>query len=70
MLMEIHHKPEVLRGQSKVNHQGSEGEIDINADRENALNKHFDNSYEIYKYLYSRKVKSLFNSLTSTSTPF
>ena len=42
-----HYKPEVLRGQSKVNHQGSEGEIDINTDRENALNKHFDNSYEI-----------------------
>jgi thymidylate synthase (FAD) len=46
-----HYKPEVLRGQSNVNHQGSEGEIDINADRENALNKHFDTSYEIYKYL-------------------
>jgi len=46
-----HYKPEVLRGQSKINHQGSEGEIDINTDRENALNKHFDNSYEIYKYL-------------------
>ena len=46
-----YYKPEVLRGQSKVNHQGSEGEIDINSERENALNKHFDNSYEIYKYL-------------------
>ena len=48
---EQYYKPEVLRGQSKVNHQGSEGEIDINTDRENALNKHFDTSYEIYKYL-------------------
>ena len=48
---EQYYKPEVLRSQAKVNHQGSEGEIDINADRENALNKHFDNSYEIYKYL-------------------
>ena len=46
-----YYKPDVLRGQSKVNHQGSEGEIDINNERENALNKHFDNSYEIYKYL-------------------
>ena len=46
-----YYKPEVLRGQSKVNHQGSEGEIDNNSERENALNKHFDNSYEIYKYL-------------------
>ena len=46
-----YYKPEVLRGQSKVNHQGSEGEIDINSERENALNKHFGNSYEIYKYL-------------------
>ena len=48
---EQYYKPEVLRGQSKLNHQGSEGEIDINSDRENALNKHFDNSFEIYKYL-------------------
>ena len=46
-----HYKPEVLRGQSKVNHQGSEGEIDTNSERENVLNKHFDTSYEIYTYL-------------------
>jgi len=46
-----HYKPEVLRGQSKVNHQGSEGEIDANSERENVLNKHFDTSYEIYTYL-------------------
>jgi len=48
---EQYYKPEVLRGQSKVNHQGSEGEIDKNDERENVLNKHFDTSYEIYKYL-------------------
>jgi len=46
-----YYKPDILRGQSKVNHQGSEGEIDINSERENVLNKHFNNSYEIYKYL-------------------
>tara|TARA_B100000287_G_scaffold241020_1_gene226533 strand:- start:6 stop:794 length:789 start_codon:yes stop_codon:yes gene_type:complete len=46
-----YYKPEVLRGQSKVNHQGSEGEIDKNDERENVLNKHFSTSYEIYKYL-------------------
>jgi len=46
-----YYKPDVLRGQSKVNHQGSEGEIDNNVERENVLNKHFDTSYEIYKYL-------------------
>ena len=46
-----HYKPETLRGQSKVNHQGSEGEIDKDTERENVLNKHFSNSYGIYKYL-------------------
>ena len=48
---EQYYKPDVLRGQSNVNHQGSEGEIDKNDERENVLNKHFDTSYEIYKYL-------------------
>ena len=48
---EQYYKPEVLRGQSKVNHQGSEGKIDKNDERENVLNKHFSTSYEIYKYL-------------------
>jgi len=48
---EQYYKPEVLRGQSEVNHQGSEGEIDIDGDRTTAMNKHFDNSFEIYKYL-------------------
>jgi thymidylate synthase (FAD) len=46
-----HYKPDTLRGQSKVNHQGSEGTIDIDGDRTTAMNKHFDNSFEIYKYL-------------------
>lgn len=46
-----HYKPETLRGQSKINHQGSEGEIDKNEERTCTLNKHFDNSFEIYKYL-------------------
>jgi thymidylate synthase (FAD) len=46
-----HYNPDTLRGQSKVNHQGSEGTIDIDGDRTTAMNKHFDNSFEIYKYL-------------------
>ena len=48
---EEYYNPDTLRGQSKVNHQGSEGTIDIDGDRTTAMNKHFDNSFEIYKYL-------------------
>jgi len=48
---EEYYNPDTLRGQSKINHQGSEGTIDINDDRTTTMNKHFDNSFEIYKYL-------------------
>tara|TARA_B100000131_G_scaffold312461_1_gene346573 strand:+ start:146 stop:940 length:795 start_codon:yes stop_codon:yes gene_type:complete len=48
---EQYYKPEVLRGQSKVNHQGSNGEINIDSERTRTLDKHFDNSFEIYNYL-------------------
>jgi len=48
---EQYYNPDTLRGQSKVNHQGSEGTIDIDGDRTTTMNKHFDNSFEIYKYL-------------------
>lgn len=48
---EEYYNPDTLRGQSKINHQGSEGTIDIDGDRTTTMNKHFDNSFEIYKYL-------------------
>jgi len=48
---EQYYNPDTLRGQSKINHQGSEGTIDIDDDRTTTINKHFDNSFEIYKYL-------------------
>ncbi len=48
---EQYYKPDVLRGQSKINHQGSKGEININNERSQSLDNHFDNSFEIYNCL-------------------
>jgi len=46
-----HYKPETLRTQSKTNHQGSEGSVEIPEEDAETFNKHFDTSYELYKKL-------------------
>ena len=46
-----HYKPETLRGQSTVNHQGSEGVVDISEENMEIFNKHFGDSYTIYTKL-------------------
>ena len=46
-----YYKPETLRGQSKINHQGSEGNIELPDEDTETFNKHFDNTYDLYKKL-------------------
>ena len=48
---EQYYKPETLRGQSTVNHQGSEGVVDISEENMEIFNKHFGDSYTIYTKL-------------------
>tara|TARA_Y100000361_G_scaffold8979_1_gene7299 strand:- start:540 stop:1334 length:795 start_codon:yes stop_codon:yes gene_type:complete len=46
-----YYKPDTLRSQSKINHQGSEGSIELPNEDAETFNKHFDNTYDLYKKL-------------------
>ena len=43
-----YYKPDILRGQSQVNHQGSEGEIDLQTELLEAGSTNLEHSFEIY----------------------
>lgn len=51
-----YYKPDTLRRQSKVNHQGSEGEIDVDAQLSEAGSQHLENSFDIYEKLLEEGV--------------
>ena len=51
-----YYKPDTLRGQSKVNHQGSEGEVDVDAQLAEAGSHHLENSFDIYEKLLEEGV--------------
>jgi thymidylate synthase (FAD) len=44
-------EPETLRGQSKVNHQGSEGVVEIGGDLDNKVSEHLSHSFDVYEQL-------------------
>jgi thymidylate synthase (FAD) len=41
----------LMRGQSEVNHQGSEGEISVGSELSDAGSQHLENSFDIYEKL-------------------
>lgn len=43
-----YYEPSELRGQSEINHQGSEGVVDID---QNGMHSHLENSFDIYEKL-------------------
>ena len=46
-----YYNPETLRGQSEVNHQGSEGEVTIPDEKRTAVSHHLEHSFELYEDL-------------------
>ena len=46
-----YYNPETLRGQSEVNHQGSEGEVAIPEEKRTAVSHHLEQSFELYEDL-------------------
>jgi len=46
-----YYNPETLRGQSEVNHQGSEGEATIPDEKRTAVSHHLEHSFELYEDL-------------------
>ena len=51
-----YYEPDTLRGQSKVTHQGSEDEVDVDAQLAEAGSHHLENSFDIYEKLLEEGV--------------
>lgn len=46
-----YYTPDVLRGQSTVNHQGSSGEASVSEEHVNDMKEHLEKSFEVYEHL-------------------
>ena len=44
-----YYEPDVMRAQSVVNRQGSEGEVDVPEELTQKMNKHLGNSFDVYE---------------------
>ena len=44
-----YYNPDTMRGQSEVNHQGSEGEVSVGSELSDAGSQHLENSFDIYE---------------------
>ena len=44
-----YYEPDVIRGQSQVNHQGSEGVVEIGGELNDRLSKHLSGSFDVYQ---------------------
>jgi len=51
-----YYNPDTMRGQSEVNHQGSEGEINVKSELSDAGSQHLENSFDIYEKLLEEGV--------------
>ena len=51
-----YYNPDTMRGQSEVNHQGSEGEISVASELSDAGSQHLENSFDIYEKLLEEGV--------------
>jgi len=53
---EEYYEPEVLRGQSEVNHQGSEGVVELESELNELMSKNYKYSFKIYQELLDKGV--------------
>ena len=53
---EEYYEPEILRGQSVVNHQGSEGTVDIGEELKGALSSQYKDAFKLYEQLLEKGV--------------
>jgi thymidylate synthase (FAD) len=53
---EEYYEPEILRGQSVVNHQGSEGTVDIGEEMKGALSSQYKDAFKLYEQLLEKGV--------------
>ena len=53
---EEYYEPEILRGQSVVNHQGSEGTVDIGEELKHTLSSQYKDAFKLYEQLLEKGV--------------
>src|SRR6056300_1186458 len=53
---EEYYEPEILRGQSAVNHQGSEGTVDIGEELKEVLSSQYKDAFKLYEQLLEKGV--------------
>src|SRR6056300_43266 len=53
---EEYYEPEILRGQSAVNHQGSEGTVDIGEELKEVLSSQYKDAFKLYEQLLDKGV--------------
>ena len=53
---EEYYEPEVLRGQSAVNHQGSEGVVELDDELNRALSEQYKHAFKLYEQLLEKGV--------------
>ena len=53
---EEYYEPEVLRGQSAVNHQGSEGVVELEDDLNRSLSEQYKQAFKLYEQLLDKGV--------------
>ena len=51
-----YYNPGILRGQSQVNNQGSEGVVEVNEEKTNQINEHLEHSFTLYESLLGEGV--------------
>ena len=53
---EEYYEPEVMRGQSAVNHQGSEGVVDVGEEMSAAVSEQYKSAFKLYQQLLDKGV--------------
>jgi thymidylate synthase (FAD) len=53
---EEYYEPEVMRGQSAVNHQGSEGVVDVGEEMSAAVSEQYKSAFKLYQQLLEKGV--------------
>lgn len=51
-----YYNPGVLRGQSQINNQGSEGVAEVGEEKTNQINEHLEHSFALYESLLEEGV--------------
>ena len=68
-----YYEPDVIRGQSQVNHQGSEGVVEIGGELNDRVSKHLGGSFDVYQTMLDSgacREPVSYTHLTLPTTPY